>query len=172
MQRDDQPIPSYPACANATPADESTNQPLDAGAESELSGPQQRPIRTRGVRPNRPCLWPALEALLDRAHAAERQNAAAWRAQAEANARFWRAAAAWWRVASFQGDGIPPELPPESIGRCYAQLIVRPLVGQGALYFPSSVHPRPEAPVVSVTNPMHPASRFPQGSLDRVPKER
>jgi hypothetical protein len=153
MQLDDQPIPSYASSANATPADESTNQPLDAGAESELSGPQQRPIRTRGVRPNRPRWGPALEALLDRAHAAERQSAAALRAQAEANARLWRAAVAWWRVASFQGDGIPPELPPESYGRCYAQLIVQlggVLKADGWQARLETVSPGPEAKVYAL----------------------
>jgi hypothetical protein len=152
MQLDDQPIPSYPSCANDTRADEPTNQPPDVGSESEPSGPQQRPSKS-AVRPTGPRLEPALEALLDRARAAERQSAAAWRAQAEANARLWRAAEAWWRVASFQGDCIPPELPPESIGRCYARLIVQlgfVLKADGWQARLDTVSPGPEAKVYAV----------------------
>ena len=149
MQLDDQPIPSYLSSANDTAADESTNQPPDVGGESEPSVPQQRPS-TSVVRPSGPRLEPAVEALLDRARAAERQTAAAWRAQAEAEARLWRAAVAWWRVASFKGNGIPPELPPESIRRCDAQLIVQlggVLKADGWQARLEAVSPGPEAKV-------------------------
>jgi hypothetical protein len=120
MQRDDQPIPSYPSAANDTPSEESANQTPDIDGASE-----QRLIRTRAARPNAPRLEPALEAILDRAYAAERQTAAACCAQAKADARLWRAEVAWRRVASFQGDGIPGDLSEEALGRCYAQLIVQ-----------------------------------------------
>jgi hypothetical protein len=120
MQLDDQPVPSYPSAADDTPTDESVNQTSDIDVASE-----QRLIRTRAARPNGPRLEPALEAILDRAYAAERQTAAAWCAQAEADARLWRAEVAWRRVASFQGDGTPGDLPEEALGRCYAQLIVQ-----------------------------------------------
>src|SRR5262249_17611456 len=67
---------------------------------------------------------PAIQAILDKAKAKERQAAEARRTVAEREARFRRAHAAWLRVSQFRGDAIPEELTGDSLNRRYAELIV------------------------------------------------
>jgi hypothetical protein len=124
MQLDDRSLSPNQASENAEPVNDSAYRALDVGPESETRGQQQELVGTNAGRQDSSRLDPAIQEIVDRARAAQRQTDAARRTHAEAEARFRRAEEAWLRVRSFKGDRIPRGLSRGAALRCYAELIV------------------------------------------------
>src|SRR5439155_5501195 len=97
---------------------------------------------------NRPNLGPSVQAILERARAAEQQTLAASCAHAAVEARRKRAEQAWLRVSTFLGDRIPRDVRGAALWRHYAELIValgKVLQGDGWQARVDAVSPASEA---------------------------
>ena len=81
-------------------------------------------VRQDTAPANRPNLGPSVQAILERARAAEQQTLAASCAHAAVEARRKRAEQAWLRVSTFLGDRIPRDVRGPALWRHYAELIV------------------------------------------------